>query len=87
MSDAATLHSPAASLARLEETLAAERAADKKETINYFDLCIAELRLIKDTMNKAEEEKAKAKKEREDAEARMWQGFVSLFSWKHMKAD
>jgi hypothetical protein len=52
MSNVVTLHSLAASFARLEETLAAERAADKKETINYFDLCIAEIRLIKDMLNK-----------------------------------
>ncbi len=64
---------------------------DTLQTINYFDLCIAEeLRLIKDTLKqliKAAEEKAKAKKEREDADARMWQGLMSLFSWTRMKAD
>jgi hypothetical protein len=46
---------------------------------------------IRGIVNKAEEEKAKEKKEREDAEARMWQGlkdglyatFLSQFTWTH----
>ena len=84
----------AASVARLEEKLAAERAEDKKERAADKDAFIDELRGIKDTLkqlNKAEEDKAKAKKEREDAEARMWQGFkdglyatfLSQFTWTH----
>ena len=111
--DVATLHSLAASVARLVETLAAERAADKKERQEErvadkkerqeeraadkkeidekLASFINEVKGIKDTMNKAEEEKAKAKKEREDAEARMWQGlkdglyatFLSQFTWTH----
>ena len=99
MSDVVTLHSLAASVARLEEKLAAERAADKKERQEEraadkkeidekFAAFIDEIRGI---VNKAEEEKAKAKKEREDAEARMWQGlkdglyatFLSQFTWTH----
>ena len=102
MSDVVTLHSLAASVARLEEKLAAERAADKKERQEEraadkkeigekLAAFINELKGIKDMMNKAEEEKAKAKKEREDAEARMWQGFkdglyatfLSQFTWTH----
>ena len=74
--DVVTLHSLATSVARVDEKLAA-----------FID----EIRGIKDMMNKAEEEKAKAKKEREDAEARMWQGlkdrlyatFLSQFTWTH----
>ena len=68
-----------------------ERAADKKEIGEKLAAFIDEIRGIKDMMNKAEEEKAKAKKEREDAEARMWQGlkdglyctFLSQFTWTH----
>ena len=108
--DVVTLHSLAASFARLEETLAAqraedkkerqeeratdkkesseERAADKKESNEKMTAFINEIRGI---VNKAEEDKAKAKKEREDAEARMWQGlkdglyatFLSQFTWTH----
>ena len=92
--DVVTLHSLAASVARVEEVLAAdkkerqeERAADKREIDEKLAAFIDEIRGIKDMMNKAEEEKAKAKKEREDAEARMWQGLMSLFSWTRMKAD
>jgi hypothetical protein len=107
--DAVTLDSLAASVARVEEVLAAEitlraaeraadkkerqeeRAADKKEIGEKLAAFINELKGIKDMMNKAEEEKAKAKKEREDAEARMWQGlkdglyatFLSQFTWTH----
>ena len=107
--DAVTLHSLAASVARVEEVLAAEitlraaeraadkkerqeeRAADKRDIDEKLAAFIDEIRGIKDMMNKAEEEKAKAKKEREDAEARMWQGlkdglyatFLSQFTWTH----
>ena len=71
-----------------------ERAADKKGFDEKMAVFIEEIKLIKDNLkrlNKAEEEKAKEKKEREDAEARMWQGlkdglyatFLSQFTWTH----
>ncbi len=94
MSDAVTLHSLAASVVRVEARItsraterAAERAADITEIDEKFAAFIEEFRGI---VNKVEEDKAKAKKERVDADARMWQGLMtlmSLFSWKRIKAD
>ena len=83
MSDVVTLHSLAASLARMEEAFASDKAERRVE--------IEEIKIIKDMLKKTEEDKAKAKKEREDAEARMWQGlkdglyatFLSQFTWTH----
>ncbi len=98
MSDAVTLHSLAASFARLEETLAAqraaeraadkkerqeERAADKKEIDEKLAAIINELRGIKDMQNKAEEDKAKA--EEEKAKAKKEREDAEARMWQGLK--
>ena len=65
-----------------------ERVADKQENEDKMAALIVRIEGI---LNKAETEKNKAKKEREDADARMWQGlkegfyamFLSQFTWTH----